>query len=63
MTNGRKEIAVFEGESMDPFKEFFCYTDWHHTWKYATETDFYGLDFYSIKDFTNDLKEHDYDYI
>ena len=25
------------------FREFFHWTSWHHTGKYANETDFYGL--------------------
>lgn len=26
------------------FSRFFCWTSWHHTGKYAAETDFYGID-------------------
>jgi hypothetical protein len=28
----------------DIFRELFHWTSWHHTGKYANETDFYGLD-------------------
>lgn len=28
----------------DLFATFFKWTSWHHTGKYANETDFYGLD-------------------
>lgn len=26
------------------FEKYFCWTSWHHTGKFANETDFYGID-------------------
>ena len=35
-------VASFKRDAL--FERFFEYKSWHHTGKYATATDFYGLD-------------------
>lgn len=34
----------------DLFRDFFHWTSWHHTGKFANETDFYGVDEYWVKE-------------
>lgn len=42
------EIAKMKKDEI--FNKYFCLTSWHHTGKFANETDFYGVDEYTCRD-------------
>lgn len=51
-----KNMALFSKFKKDElFDEFFEWSSWHHTGKFANETDFYDVDEEKVVDFLNDI--------
>ena len=50
-----EKIIIFSSMKKDElFNMCFTWTSWHHTGKYANETDFYGVDEIAIIEFANE---------
>lgn len=50
-------MAAFKKLKKDElFNQFFIWSSWHHTGKYANVTDFYDVDETAILDFVEELK-------
>jgi len=50
--------AIEKMKKEDLWSRFFCYKSWHHTSKYANQTNFYGVNVYGLQSYlAHDLPE------